>query len=878
MTGFHPRARLTLLYLCFFLSGIAGLIYEVAWSRYLALFVGSTGEAHVIILSTYMGGLALGAFLLGRIVDRVADPLWLYIKLEIAIGVLGATYPLFFEPIRDLFIFVSRVMDLSPGGMRLASIISACLTILLPTTLMGGTLPVLGRYLIRSEEAIGRQISNLYYLNSFGAVIGSLVAGFWLIRTVGLHGSMWVAAALNFGVVALAFVLARSGGIDSTSPVALPAEAKDERPAAAVRHARTAAVVIGISGFVSMVYEVAWIRLLTLVLGSSSFSFSVMLAAFIFGIALGSFLLSLKKSDGNYYRILGWCEVAIGLTALISIMFYEHLPVVLNQLRLSIPQEAKYFSHYEFIKFSLCFAVMVVPTIFMGATLPAASRVIAEGVGTLGRRVGGTFAINTVGTMLGAIIAGFVFLPWIGIRQTIELAVGANLLLGLIVLATDAPVASRAILRPATALALSIIVPIIYFVKSPSWDQRVFSSAVFRLRTRVESLDALKTRLEKREFVYYKDGTDATIAVARDPIPRGEGFNLSLLINGKPDASTDTDMQTQLTLGHLPMVIHPDPKSVLVVGLGSGVSLGATALHDAELLECLELIPEVIEAARFFAPYNNDVLDNPHARIIRQDAKTHLLVTQNKYDVIINEPTNPWIAGVAGLFSTEYFEVAKARMNPGGLFVQWFQVYELEDATLESMIATLQKTFPYAALFNFSGADVAVVASTEPFSPDFQRMEGILAQPKIARNLARQGIHGALPILNMQMINQSETAAPITTSTRINSDLLPILEYEASRGFFVGTHALGIRSLDRRGMSTAEEQSLWIHQFNPRMPPKEEVFTSFLPSFRKYGSLSEGAREQWLDAWARYHPDSAALARARAESGESGLVSNPTED
>jgi spermidine synthase len=864
MTGFGPRARLTLLYLCFFLSGIAGLIYEVAWSRYLALFVGSTGEAHVIILSTYMGGLALGAYLFGRWVDRVADPLALYLRLEIAIGILGAAYPLCFEPIRDLFVWAARAMELAPGGMRLASILAAALTVLVPTTLMGGTLPVLGRYLIRTEESIGRQISNLYYLNSFGAVAGSLVTGFWLIRTVGLHGSMWVGAALNLAVVVLGFALLRSGGISSSPVESSEPAAPAERSPTVARYAIIASVVIGVSGFVSMVYEVAWIRLLTLVLGSSSFSFSVMLAAFIFGIALGSFLLSLKKADGNYFRILGWCEVAIGLTALISIMFYEHLPVILNQLRVGMPQEAEFFARYEFMKFALCFAVMVVPTIFMGATLPAASRVIADGVGTLGRRVGGTFAINTVGTMLGAIVAGFVLLPWIGIRHTIEVAVGANLLLGLTVLLADAPVAARAVLRPAVAVALSVIVPLFYFAKAPSWDQRVFASAVYRLRTPVDSLESLKTRLEKREFIYYKDGTDATIAVARDPISRGEGFNLSLLINGKPDASTDTDMQTQLFIGHLPMLLHPDPKSVLVVGLGSGVSLGATTLYETETLECLELIPEVIEAARFFAPYNNDVLDNPHAKIIRQDAKTHLLVSETKYDVIINEPTNPWIAGVAGLFSTEYFEVAKARINPGGLFVQWFQVYELEDATLDSMIATLQHTFPYATLFNFSGADVAVVASTEPFRPDFARMESILASPNMARSLAKQGIIGPFPVLSMQMMNHAETPSPITQSQRINSDFVPVLEYEASRGFFVGTHALGIRSLDRRGTNDPNAR-LWIDEFQPVHPPAEGVFESYLPSFKKFGTLGSGAQRHWLDLWAKYYPESSALARARAD-------------
>ncbi len=886
------HGRLLVLYACFFLSGVAGLVYEVVWSRYLALFVGSTGEAHIIILSTYMGGLALGAWLFGRVSDRVKSPLALYLFLELGIAMFGFLFARFYEPIRDVFIALARSMQLTPTGMHAASATAAVLSILGPTTLMGGTLPVLAKYLIRNDVAVGRQISSLYYLNSFGAVAGSLWAGFYLIRTIGLELSLYLAGTLNLAVAGLGYLLLKAGGVHSredkeqeaSSPTAVVAEGTD--PVHAARIARVAMVVIGISGFVSMVYEVAWIRLLTLVLGSSSFSFAVMLAAFIFGIACGSLILSRKRTDGGYYRILGWCELGIGLTALVSIMFYEELPVVLNQWRHLLSRTPEAYSVYEFIKFVFCFLVMVVPTIFMGATLPAASRVVADSPGTLGRRIGTVFAINTVGTVLGAIIAGFKLLPGIGIKHTIELAVALNLLLGLWVLFTDAPVARRAILRPALGFALSIIVPVYYFVSSPSWDQRVFSAATYRISGRIESLDELKVRLSRREFPYYKDGTDATIAVARDPIPRGNGVNLALLINGKPDASTEGDMQTQLFIAHLPLLIHRDPQDVLVVGLGGGTTLGAASLHPLKSLECVELIPEVVEAARFFGDYNNNVLDNPNVKIIHQDAKTHLLVTDKKYDIIINEPTNPWIAGVAGLFSTEYFEVAKSRLKPGGLFLQWFQVYELEDPTLYSMLATLQKSFPYSTLFNFSSQDVAVIASTEPFSPDMARMEAILARPEIAADLKRYGVTGPLPLLNMQMVNKADTPAPYLRAGRINSDFLPKLEYEANRGFFVGTRADGIKTIDRRPYSPKRSR-LWVADYTPSQPPPEALFAEYLGAFTTFGSLYKDALQAWVDCWGRYHPDSprmkfsrVQLPRAQTEAkatvlGDASLASSP---
>lgn len=875
----QSKRTLLALYLCFFFSGVAGLIYEVVWSRYLALFVGSTGAAHIIILSTFMGGLALGAFLFGKWSDRVRKPLMLYAGLEVGIGLFGLLYPSLFGPIRQFFIVLVKSLGLNPTSVFVAAMVASALTILIPTTLMGGTLPALSRYIIRSERSIGRHIARLYYLNSFGAVFGSLIAGFWLIQVAGLSLAMVCAAILNLGVAGLAYVLARiekSAPLAESKPADTGAEIGGEKTVASTlsrpspppppsrgwNAARIAIIVIAFSGFASMVYEVAWIRLLTLILGSAASSFALMLAAFIFGITLGSFLLSLKRSDHGYYRILGWAELGIGLTVLLSLLVYERLPVVMNQWRTSLVPSEHTYPLYHFIQFLFCFLVMVVPTIFMGATLPAASRVVASELGTLGRKIGTVYALNTVGTLLGAGAAGFFFLPAIGIKHTLEAAVALNIVLGLWVLWTDVPRPREWYRRPATALAAVVLIVGLYAIAAPGWDARVLTTGTYRIRDRIGSFRELKELSAQKEILYYKDGTDATIAIAR--MIRADGSpNLVLLINGKPDASSDRDMINQLLVGHLPLLMHPDPESILVVGLGSGVTAGAATLYGASNVECVELIPEVLDAARFYKDLNHNIVDRPDASVILQDAKTFLQVTPRTYDVIINEPTNPWIAGVASLFTREYYEVARNRLRPGGFFVQWLQCYEILDPTLYSMLYTFNEQFPYSTLFNVSSADLVLIGSTEPFAPDFRSMENRMRDPAIAADLKAFGIRGLLPLLSMQMVAKTDSPAPYMPG-RINSDFFPVLETECVRGFFMGSRAEGLKRLDRR-VHPRGQTGLWIEDYRPSDAPDESLYADYYAILRHVGSLHDRAAAAWCDRWARDYPESPAMRLGRAQ-------------
>lgn len=860
--------RVPLLYLCFFLSGIAGLIYQVVWSRYLTLFLGGTGQAQVIILGAFMGGLALGAWLLGRRADATPHPLRLYAMLELGIGLCGIIYPGLFDPIRSLFVAIARALGLGPAAVNAAGIAVCAITVLLPTTLMGGTLPVLSRFIVENSQSVGRHVSRLYYLNSFGAVVGSLAGGMFLIPMLGLPFSMYAAAFLNIEVAFASWLL--HAMLRATPEPTLPAAPQvaqepafePDRAAGPLPAARVALVVIGISGFVSFVYEVAWIRLLTTVLGTSSFSFSIMLSAFIAGITLGSFLLSRRRDEHGWFRVLGWCELAAGLSALLSIMVYQRLPYYLNQWRSVFANEDIAYPYFQAGSFLLCFLVMVVPTVFIGATVPAATRVVADQLRGLGHKIGSVFAINTAGTLVGALTAGFLLLPALGIRRTVEVAVALNIALGLWVILVDRTVPAPRFLRRGLAPVAALATLSAYLAFAPAWDQRVFTAATYRMKWRLASYEAFQESIAARELVYYRDGKDASIAVTREHDEETGEEVLTLRVNGKPDASTAQDTGTQILIGHLPMMLHPAPKDVLVVGLGSGMTAGAASAYPGAKVTVVELIPEVVEAARYFGPWNNNVTGNPAVRLVVQDAKTFMQLDDSTYDVIILEPTNPWIAGVAGLFSEEFLRDVRGRLRPGGTVLQWMHLYEMDDRAVWSVLRTFNEHFPYSSIFCI-GVDMAIVGSKEPFGPDFARMEARAAVPSVAASLKVAHVEGILPLLSMQAVAKNDTPGPYVRMSWSNSDLYPLLEYVAVQGFFRRGFADSFKSLDRRGVTPAEGR-LWLRDYRPSAPPTEAVFADWFHAKRKSRMMFDQYHLSWVDLWAKYHPGSPAMLLARA--------------
>ncbi|MBM3335512.1 fused MFS/spermidine synthase, partial [Candidatus Sumerlaeota bacterium] len=401
----------------------------------------------------------------------------------------------------------------------------------------------------------------------------------------------------------------------------------------------------------------------------------------------------------------------------------------------------------------------------------------------------------------------------------------------------------------------------LYFAAAPQWDTNVLCSGIYRQRGRLPSFKAMLDMLAERDAIaYYKDGVDASIAVVDSQGSR------SLLINGKPDASDSADMSTQILLSHYPLLTRPNCREALVIGLGSGVSVGSALKFPVEHVDVVEISSEVKEAAiEYFADVNSHFADDPRVTIHLEDAKTFLQVTPKVYDVIISEPTNPWIAGVAGLFSKEFFQTCREHLAPDGLVIQWMHVYELEDAALMSVLRTFTDAFPYFVIWNMNRYDIALMGSPGPFTPDFAWMEKQVARAEVAGDLKRIGIEHPLALLDTQMFVSTTEPSDLFRHGIVNSDIRPYLEYSAPVGFFAGSHALGIKSLDMRAWTT-QTRSLWIDQYRPAQPPTSEQFASFHGRWSKIGSLCNGEMADWADRWRDAYPDDPKAIKASIES------------
>lgn len=830
----------------FFLSGSAGLIYEVVWAKHLSLFLGNTTQAHTIVLATYMGGLALGYFLFGKIADRAGSGLKLYGWMEIVIGVFGLLFVPFLGWLGPAYIaLVSRFGFDSLFAVTLKFILPILL-LLVPTALMGGTLPVLSRVVVRSLGKIRREVGRLYFVNSVGAVVGSLVASFVLIPRFGLNLSIIAACILNL-IVGFTALAIRSW---EKSPKERGASRPitDDAPSGVYTpwQIRIAIIGVALSGGAALIYEIAWIRLLSLVLGSSTYSFSIMLAAFITGIALGSFVVSRRWiSRYDPFLLFAFAELAIALSIIITLPLYERLPfyfAVLANIFVRVPET---FWLYELTQFSVCFFLMLLPTLFLGMTLPLVSQVTAPSLKKLGENVGNVFAANTVGTLVGAITAGLILLPLFGLKRVIEIGVLINIIVSVVAFWVGPLRLQKRGLILGTSLALLFL----YLHLFSSWDKNILSSGSFRMRGFYGGMSYkdFKKQVDE-EILYYKDGVNGTVAVTRR-----KDNAIILRVNGKPDASTGGDLGTQILLGHIPLLLKPEAHNVLVIGLGSGITAGSVLRHPIEKLDLVEISSEVVEGNRFFAAHNYEALKDPRLKLTLEDAKTYLKVTQQHYDVIISEPSNPWIAGIGSLFSMEFYHDVRKRLQPGGLMVQWIHAYEMTDETLKLVLRTFTRSFEHVTLWSTMTGDLLLVGSRIPVSVDFKKSLTRFNYPKVNEDLRRLGIESLPTILSLQVASDIGVRRAAGKG-RVNEDLFPILEYEAPKAFFLGRESRFLISHDER-LHPRDGSPIYFTQYLENHPLTKRETKDIAVYYLNYSSLNARALSQtFVDLWLQQDP------------------------
>lgn len=770
--------------ICFFFFGMTSLIYEVVWVRMLKLVFGNTAFAVSTVLAAFMAGLAGGSFYFGRFVDSYRrSPLRLYGFLAGGIGVYCLLVPLFLILEKSAYIYFYQVLQSSFYLLVFARFFSCFILLFIPCFLMGGALPVLSKFYLREIQDLGTGISKLYGINTLGGVFGAGLAGFCLLPFIGSRATMYIATLINFSIAALAFYFDKSCARPSAQVHQTSADNSRENNS-------TIGVLIlagfGLSGFAALIYEVAWTRALCLILGNSVYAFSAMLLTFLFGLAIGSIIFgALFGRRKITLSAFGLIELSAGFSAVLLLPVFGKLPVIFLHLYQGFSNS---WVNLQIIQFLFCFSVMLIPTMFLGAAFPLAGKLYTKELASLGKSIGSLYSINTLGAIMGSLGAGFVFIPLAGVQNSILIAAGINVIAGAVFLIYDGAARRSGMLKFAGFLVLPLFIFISFSM--PDWNRQVMNAGVYKYAPLLisQSKDDFRKEFEKSKILYYREGTSALVCVQEREKVR------SLTIDGKVDASNGSDMYTQRLLGHLPLLLHKKAEDVLLIGLGSGVTLGAVTRHPVENVDCIEIEPAVVEASEFFIKENHNALRDPRVNLVIADGRNWLAANKKKYDVIISGPSNPWIAGMSSLFTSEFFLLCKKRLAEGGAVCIWAQTYELNPADLKMIIKTFKKVFPHITLWSTPSANVLLVGTSEPVREDYSYLRReILHNPVIKPDLNELFLQGEKQGALYFCLNEKEVMEYVKDA-KINTDNLPHLEFSAPKSLYrfatAGTNCL----------------------------------------------------------------------------------------
>ncbi len=693
----RSQAAFLVAYTC---SGVAGLIYEVSWTRLLTLHIGHTTAAASAVVAAFMGGLAIGAAVAGRLAARLTlrQCLYTYALLEVSVAALALVLPVELRATAPVLAWAYQNGE--PGLLfPIVRLGVSFLLILVPALALGATFPVAVRWFTaRSRWPAARAAGALYAWNTAGAAAGALLAGFVLIPTVGVSGAVLIAVGASAAAAALVFLVARAE--DNMPPT--KKSVKRVEPVMAQMPLSLAAAALGLSGFAALLFEIAWTRVLAMTIGPTTYAFAATIAALILGLAMGS--AAGAWMAGRAREPAAWLAIALvsasAAVAAASFLAGGALPRAVAERFAAAPgQYASLTSGGVILA-----ATFVIPAaICLGAAFPLALATLRAQPEAAPGRFGIVYAVNTVGSVAGSLAAGFVAIPLLGLQRSMTLVAGMLVAASVIVV-----IGGRLTTRARVASLLGAAAAMLLVLLFPQWDRPLLASGAYMYAPFVPGDLDLITQLKAGTLLYYREGAAATVSVKRLT------GTLSLAIDGKTDASNRSDMLTQRAIAHLPLLLHGNPKTVFIIGMGSGVTLGSALRHPVERIDVAEISPDVVEASGHFAVENHDAPADPRARIIVADGRSHLQLTPARYDVIVSEPSNPWIAGVAALFTREFFEAARARLAPGGVICQWANIYNISDRDLRSIAATFTSVFPDGTIWLVGENDALFVASADP--------------------------------------------------------------------------------------------------------------------------------------------------------------------
>ena len=807
----------------FLVTGAAGLVYEVAWARLLTTLFGASSPAIASVLAAYMVGLTLGSVAFGRWIDRRGDALLVYAGLESGTAAYATAFPWLVSSTTGLYALLYQQLEGEPALFTLLRFLQAFALLLPPTFLMGGTLPVLTHFLSREARTTGRQVALLYGLNTLGAALGCAASGFLLVEALGVTGATHVAAVAQVGIAA---IVVGARGLLTSPPTPSPQAERGRKPAPPSRRGKgvgglgpsrsagshagarsdrhnpqqapssplslwervrvrvvLALATIGYSGFAALALETLWSRVLTFFLGNTVYAFAAVLTTMLAGIALGSLLVRpALRAAGDPLRLLGALQAGIGLAVLVLLPALWQLNAV-HRAALALAGGPGWWQ-LTFAKFAVAFVALVLPTLGMGASFPCAAEVGARAGTSRGRLVGNVYAVNSLCGAIGSVVAGFGLAPLLGAQRSIALVGVASVGVGVGLLALRAP-SHRRRLAEASALVAAIAVLL----------------AVTRVDRPIIAIAGLPQAFAPPyRLVDYREGADATVAVLEDATGVRE-----LSINGVSTAFTSTwDLRIHKLLAHLPLLLHPEPRQVLVVGYGMGVTARSTLRYPTvQRVDVAEISGEVVEVSPRFAAVNAGGLGDPRLHLIMNDGKNHLLATDRRYDVITANAIHPGVAaGNGALYTVDFYQAARGHLTPDGVVCQWLPIHQLSTDDVRSLVRSFQVVFPHTTLW-FASDFALLVGTPRPLALDLDQLATRMANPAVAADLAELGdlAIGSAAELAGYFLMDEDAVARYVAGAALNTDDHPVIEFSAPRSAYLSeeTNLANLRLLREFG-------------------------------------------------------------------------------
>jgi spermidine synthase len=805
---------------CFTVSGATGLILQVAWSKELSYILGGTLYGSATVVAAFMAGLGIGSGLAARFAERVTRPVRSYAFIQLGIATFGALSIPVFRATEPLFRLLFQTFAPGQGAFLLARFGIVFLLILIPVTLMGMTLPVIVGAYARRKEKYGFEAGWIYGVNTLGAMCGTWLAGFLILPHLGLWKTCLTVGVADAVVAAIALrVDRRLGPIDDIRREPQQQRSKRTRSLPSrlppwSRKQWTLGGLFAVSGAAAMVYEVGWFRLLGLTMGPSVYVFSVILGMFLFGVGLGS-TVAARWVERIRLGGVGAMAALEGLLCLVGLgqtFYYNHLPEL--NFDLFIWGTNTFGAGGLFWgQMGVAAAVVLPGALVMGALFPVTVRAVRESGAastTPETNVGRLYVMNTFGGIAGSLAAGFLMIPQIGVWKTL---LAASLASGALALIAVAMVSQLGSIKR-TAWAAGFLAAVIALaVAAPSWDVALFNQGLYREAYTNRTLELDRSRRE--QLVYFDEGINSPVAVFNI------GGEATLKVAGKVDASTiPADFTTQLFVGHLPVMFNDNPSRVAVIGYGSGMSAMAALTHpEVQSLDIIEIERAVMSASPYFESINLNSLGDPRTHVVLDDARTYLTYTSKTYDVITSEPSNPWMAGMSNLFTTDFYRIVRERLAPNGVFGQWIQTYELSEETFKVILASIHDVFPHVVVFRPVVGDVVVLASEHAIQVPWETFRKRFSYDRAFASFERVGILNPLQLFFHFYASEDVVPGFIADVTLRNTDDNVWLEYRTPRNM-----------VEMDPTKTAQEHGIGIRFLQAGSEQRLEAFERMLPA------------------------------------------------